>query len=89
MMKLRKDYKLREIAGETILMKQGKNNVDLTRIVSLNGSARVLYESLQDQEFEQKDVEELLMTTFGIDSERARKDAAIWIEGMKECQVIE
>ena len=35
-MRVNSNYKLREIAGETIIVNQGKEGVDMTRIISLN-----------------------------------------------------
>lgn len=39
-MKINKNYKLRQVAGETIVVNQGKGGTDMTRIISLNDSAR-------------------------------------------------
>ena len=44
-MKINSNYKLREVAGETIVVNQGTAGMDMTRIISLNVSARLLYES--------------------------------------------
>ena len=43
-MKINPNYKLRSIAGETIVVNQGTTGMDMTRIISLNVSARLLYE---------------------------------------------
>ena len=43
-MRINPNYKLREIAGETIIVNQGKTGIDMTRIISLNSSAKVLYQ---------------------------------------------
>ena len=37
-MKIKSEYKLREVAGETIIVNQGTIGVDMTRIISLNSS---------------------------------------------------
>ena len=37
-MKISSNYKIREIAGETIVVNQGTANVNMTRIISLNAS---------------------------------------------------
>lgn len=42
-MKINPNFKLREMAGETIIVNQGHTGADLTRIISLNKSARLLY----------------------------------------------
>ena len=44
-MKIKSNYKLRTIAGETIIVKQGTRDLDLTHIISLNSSVKFLYEN--------------------------------------------
>ena len=50
-MKINPDFKLREIAGETIIVNQGTANVNMTRIISLNASAKLLYTTLSEKDF--------------------------------------
>lgn len=88
-MKINSNYKLREIAGETIIVNQGKEGVDMTRIISLNSSAKLLYKQLADKEFCLDDVAQVLVETYDIDSERALKDADKWVKALKDCKVIE
>lgn len=88
-MKIKSNYKLREIADATIIVKQGTRDIDLTHIISLNHSAKFLYEKFCGKEFTTEDVVNVLEDTFHISHERAEKDAKIWIESMKECQIIE
>ena len=88
-MRINPNYKLRNIAGESIIVKQGTRDLDLTHIISLNQSAKFLYETFIGKEFTEEEVAQVLETTFGISQERAKNDARIWIESMKECHVIE
>lgn len=88
-MKINSNYKLREIAGETIIVNQGKEGVDMTRIISLNKSAKLMYEQLAGKEFSLEEAAQLLVDTYGIDSAMALNDAGKWIDALKECKVIE
>ena len=65
-MKINTNYKLREVAGETIVVNQGKGGADMTRIISLNASAKLLYERLQGCEFSLEAAAKLLVETYGI-----------------------
>ena len=38
-MKINSNYKIREVAGETIVVNQGTTGMDMTRIISLNTSS--------------------------------------------------
>ena len=88
-MKINSNYKLHEIAGETIMVNQGKEGVDMTRIISLNKLAKLLYEQLAGKEFVLEEAAQVLMDTYGIDSEMALKDASNWVDALKKCKVIE
>lgn len=88
-MKIKSTYKLREIAGETIVVNQGMTGTDMTRIISLNVSARMLYSELQGKEFTLEDAARLLVDTYGIGMEQAMNDAKVWADALKGCKVIE
>ncbi len=88
-MRINPNYKIREIAGETIVVNQGIANVDTTRIISLNASARLLYQTLVGRDFTTEDAAKILTETYGICNERALKDAEVWVESLKQCGVIE
>lgn len=88
-MRINPNYKLREIAGETIIVNQGKTGIDMTRIISLNSSAKVLYQQLADKEFTLEEAAQILVTTYGIGSEKAMQDATTWANALKGCKVIE
>ena len=87
-MKIDRQFKLRQLAGENIIVQQGKSGSDLTKIISLNASALLLYERLQDREFTTEEAADILKETYGIDQERALKDAASWVDSLKDCHVI-
>ena len=88
-MKINSNYKIREVAGETIVVNQGKSAVDMTRIISLNASAKLLYETLAGKEFTLEDVAQILIETYGISNEVALKDAQVWVGALQKCGIIE
>ena len=87
-MRINSNYKLREIAGETIIVNQGKEGVDMTRIISLNSSAKLLYKQLVGKEFTLEEAAQVLVETYGIDSELAMTDAGKWVDALKKYNVI-
>lgn len=87
-MKINPNYKLREMAGEVIIVNQGQAGVNLTHIISLNASARLLYERLSGKEFTLQDAADVLVATYQIAEEQARKDATHWMNKLMECGVI-
>ena len=88
-MKINQNYKLREVAGETIVVNQGTAGMDMTRIISLNASAKLLYESLSEKVFTLEDAAAVLVSTYGISQEHALKDVQVWVEALQKCKVIE
>lgn len=87
-MKINSNYKLRSIAGETIVVNQGTTGTDMTRIISLNASAKLLYEKLLGKEFSLEDAAQVLADTYGIDNGQALKDAEKWADALRKCGVI-
>lgn len=87
-MKIAPCYKLREIAGETIIVNQGLGDVDMTRIISLNESAVLLYRELSGREFTLADVAQVLMDNYVVDENTAMADAATWVKVLKNCKII-
>lgn len=88
-MRINQVFSLREMAGETIIVNQGQPGADLTRIISLNKSARLLYERLADKEFTVEDAARILCDTYGIEMSVAMHDAEAWTGVMKQCKIIE
>ena len=88
-MKFKKEYKVRSMAGENIVIMQGTAGSDMTRIISLNDSSLLLWNELQGKEFDVADVAEVLTSNYKIDAETATRDASAWVEKLKECGLIE
>lgn len=56
-MKIKSNYKLCQIAGVPIIVKQVTREVDFTHVISLNKSAKFLYEHFLGKDFESEDVQ--------------------------------
>ena len=88
-MKIKPMYKERQIAGENLIVGQGRLNADMTKVISLNDTAVLLWKELVDKDFTNEDAADILVHTYGIDKERALADAGKWIEKLKSCDLIE
>ncbi len=87
-MKLREEYKVREMAGEHVVIMQGRYGADMTRVISLNESSLYLWNELRGREFEAEDAARLLTDRYDVDRETALRDAAAWIDKLRECKLI-
>lgn len=88
-MRIKHEYKVREMAGEHVVIMQGRYGADMTRIISLNESALYLWEAIYDREFDVTMVASLLAEHYGIDDDIAERDAARWIAKLEDCGLIE
>lgn len=88
-MKLRDEYKVRDMAGEHVVIMQGSLGSDLTRIISLNDSAHYLWCELQGREFDLESVAGLIVEHYGVEPEVALADAKAWIDRLSECGLTE
>ena len=87
-MKFKEGYKVRSMAGENVVIMQGKAGSDMTRIISLNDSSLLLWNALQGKEFEVADVAAALVENYNIDLETAEHDAKAWVAKLAECGLI-
>ena len=88
-MKIKEQYKVREMAGEHVVIMQGGSFSDLTRIISLNESALYLWNALEGKSFDVNKVADLLAESYGIDDEVAMRDAQRWLDKLEECGLLE
>lgn len=88
LMKLNPHFKLRFIAGETIIVNQGTPDADLTRIISLNTSARLLWEQLSGKDFTLQEAALVLVEAYHIPQDQAEKDAAAWADDLSKCHIL-
>ena len=87
-MKINTEYKLRQIAGETIIIMQGTHGVDMTKVISLNSTSEWLWQNLCDKEFTLSDVVDLLLSKYEIDRATSEQESRNWIENLPKHGII-
>lgn len=88
-MQIKKGLEIRDIAGEKVLIMQGRFGLDMTKVVSFNPTAEWLWNTLYDRTFSPGEVTRLLVERFRVDAETAEADAKKWIEQLEHCNAIE
>ena len=88
-MRIKQEYKVHEIAGESVVIMQGRQGADLTQIITLNDSALMLWNALQGKDFEACDAAQVLMQSYDVAEDVALRDATLWVERLKECGLVE
>lgn len=76
------------MAGQHVVIIQGRNGADMTRIISLNDTSLFLWNEMSGKDFSVADVETALVEKYGIDASLAFKDARAWCDKLKECMLL-
>lgn len=83
-MKTKKGFVLRNVCGENIIVAEGKENIDFTKIISMNETAAYLWKNVEGKEFDSDTLMSLLINEYEVDDAIANKDAKNiakqWIE---------
>lgn len=87
-MRLRKGYTLRSLGKEYILVAEGLEAVDFSRMISMNESAAFLWKAVEDKDFESETLVELLLEEYDITRDVAEKDVATLLQTWKEANLI-
>ena len=88
-MKIKEGYKVRDIAGEHLIINQGTSEFDMTKIISLNSSAVMLWNSFIGKDFTVEQVADKLVEVYAIDQDLALKDGGAWCEMLQQQGIIE
>ncbi len=75
-MKKKKGFNLRNICGENIIVAEGIENIDFSKIISMNETAAYLWSAVGDEPFDNEKLVRLLTEEYEVDDETARKDVA-------------
>ena len=88
-MRIKQGYKVRELAGENVVIMQGRSGADMTRVISLNNSSLLLWNNLLDLDFSADDVKRILLENYDVDEAVAAADAQAWVEKMQQTGLVE
>ena len=88
-MKTKKGFNLREVCGEFIIVAEGIENIDFSRIISMNEPSAYLWQKVQDKEFDEDLLTNLLLEEYEVDEATARSDAKALVEKWLEAGIIE
>ena len=79
-MKINQGFELREMCGEHIIIGTGVENIDFSKVVSLNESAVLLWREVENKNFTSETLAALLMEHYDVDESTALADANKLIE---------
>ncbi len=83
-MKIKPGFELRKICGENILISHGRENINFTKVISLNETAAFVWNSVFGKDFTLEDMCSALIGEYEVDEQTAMKDCEellkSWIE---------
>ena len=88
-MKTKKGFRLRSVCNENIIVAEGVENIDFSRIISMNESAAYLWQNIQGTDFDADKLMKLLLEEYEIDEATAKNDAQMLIEKWLEAGIVE
>lgn len=87
-MKIEKEFVLREIAGDYVIIPTGKTVLEFNGLATINEVGVFLWKLLQDEISEEELVNKLL-EEYDVDEETARTDVAEFIDVLVDNKVLE
>ena len=87
-MRINEKMKIRNVAGENIVIMPSDDAADMTKVVALNESSLLRYNQLKARDFPRDDAVQLLLDNYDVDEATARKDAEAWLADMRKHRLI-
>jgi len=88
-MKTKKGYTLRDLGSEHILVAEGLEAVDFTRMISMNASAAFLWQEVEGKDFDADTLADLLVEGYDIPRDVAIRDVAALLQTWKDANLID
>lgn len=86
-MKIKSGYIIGSIGGENVVLPSG-DNLDLRRMITLNDSAKFLWEQLQEDKSEEDLLQAVLSTYEDVDQEEVKKYISDFVCQLKEYDLL-
>lgn len=87
-MKIKKEYILRELAGQNIVVPIGSEAVNFNGVITLNNSGKRLFKKLKEDASQAELVQELL-AHYDVTEEQAKKDVDVFIQKLETNNILE
>lgn len=89
-MKIKDGFEMQSVCGEYIIVPAGSENVDYSKIISLNETAAYLWENVVTKDsFTIDDMTALLLAEYEVEENVAREDCEMIVECWKEMELLE
>lgn len=87
-MKIKNGFILRTVAGQNLIVPVGENTMNFNAAITLNESAAFLWNQLSEDKTEEQ-LLSALTEEYAIDSDTARADIKVFLNVLKEHDILE
>lgn len=87
-MKIKEGFTLKNVCGENVVIATGRQNIDFTKLITLNESAAVIWNAVVGKEFSVDDMVAALTAEYDVDEQTARSDAEEVVRQWKENEIL-
>ena len=88
-MKTKQGFRLRNVCGENVIVAEGIENIDFSKIISMNESAAYLWQKVEGQVFTAADLARYLCDEYEVDESTAQTDAQTVVQQWLDAGIIE
>lgn len=87
-MKIKEGFELQNVCGENVVLATGVDNINFSKIISLNESAALIWKNVVGKEFDEMDMVKVLLDEYEIDELTAQKDVVNLVGSWKDAGLI-
>ena len=88
-MKTKTGFRLRNVCGENVIVAEGIENIDFSKIISMNESAAYLWQKVEGKSFTIDELTRLLCEAYEVDEETAKADSQTVLQQWLEAGIAE
>lgn len=88
-MRIKKGFVLRNICGENVIVAEGKENIDFSKIISMNDTSAFLWEKVASTDFDAERLASLLCDEYDVDKATALADSKTLVEQWRNAGIAE
>lgn len=88
-MRIKKDFLIKTIANEHLVVPVGSQAIQFNGIMSLNKTGMFLFEALQEKDMDEDDLIQLVLNRYDVPREQAKSDVKHFIHLLKSKNIIE
>lgn len=88
-MRIKNGFELREVCGEHVILSHGMENIDFSKIISLNDTAAFLWEEAVGKDFDEEQLTAALLDAYEVEESVARQDVKRVLDKWREIGLLE